>query len=69
MIPTGGVSLATAEEFIHAGAAALGVGGELVQKEALRQGKPEIIAETARRFREAVARGRGPQAETAEAAG
>src|SRR5215469_9304977 len=69
MIPTGGVSLATAGEFIHAGAAALGVGGELVQKESLRQGKPEIIAETARRFREAVARGRGSQAETAEAAG
>jgi 2-dehydro-3-deoxyphosphogluconate aldolase/(4S)-4-hydroxy-2-oxoglutarate aldolase len=69
MIPTGGVNLATAEEFIHAGAVALGVGGELVQKEALREGKPEIIAETARRFREAVARGRRSQTETAEAAG
>ena len=65
MIPTGGVNLATAEEFLGAGATALGVGGELVQKEALRQGKPEIIAETARRFREAVARGRA--ATTADA--
>jgi 2-dehydro-3-deoxyphosphogluconate aldolase / (4S)-4-hydroxy-2-oxoglutarate aldolase len=50
LVPTGGVSLSTAAEFIEAGAAALGVGGECVQAEALRSGKPEIIVENARKF-------------------
>ena len=50
LVPTGGVSLSTAAEFIEAGAAALGVGGECVQAEALKSGKPEIIMENARRF-------------------
>jgi 2-dehydro-3-deoxyphosphogluconate aldolase / (4S)-4-hydroxy-2-oxoglutarate aldolase len=50
LVPTGGVNLNTAAEFITAGAAALGVGGELVQAEALKAGKPEIIVETARKF-------------------
>lgn len=49
-VPTGGVSLATAPEFIEAGAVALGVGGECVQAEALKSAKPEIISENARRF-------------------
>ena len=50
LVPTGGVNLTTAGEFIQAGAAALGVGGELVQAEALRAGKPEVIVENARKF-------------------
>lgn len=50
LVPTGGVSLSTAAEFIEAGAVALGVGGECVQAEALKSGKPEIIVENARRF-------------------
>src|SRR5882724_5458462 len=50
LVPTGGVNLSTAGEFIEAGAAALGVGGELVQAEALKSGKAEVIAENARRF-------------------
>jgi len=50
LVPTGGVNLSTAGEFIEAGASALGVGGELVQAEALKSGKPEVIAENARRF-------------------
>lgn len=50
LVPTGGVSLATATEFIEAGAAALGVGGECVQAEALKSGQPEIIVENARKF-------------------
>lgn len=50
LIPTGGVNLTTAAEFIEAGADALGVGGELVQAEALRGNKPEMIAENARKF-------------------
>lgn len=54
MVPTGGVSLNTAADFILAGAAALGVGGELVDAEALNAGKPEVIAQNARKFLAAV---------------
>jgi 2-dehydro-3-deoxyphosphogluconate aldolase / (4S)-4-hydroxy-2-oxoglutarate aldolase len=50
LVPTGGVNLSTAAEFIEAGAAALGIGGELVQAEALKSNKPEIIVENARKF-------------------
>jgi len=50
LVPTGGVNLNTAAEFIEAGAVALGVGGELVQADALRSNKPEIIVENARKF-------------------
>jgi len=49
-IPTGGVNLNTAAEFLEAGCVALGIGGELVQPEALKANKPEIIAENARKF-------------------
>jgi len=54
LVPTGGVNLHTAAEFIEAGAAALGVGGELVQAEALKSGKMETIVENARKFVEIV---------------
>lgn len=50
LVPTGGVNLTNAPEFIEAGVAALGVGGECVQAEALKANKPEIIVENARRF-------------------
>ena len=50
LVPTGGVNLATAAEFIAAGAAALGIGGELVSAEALKANKPEVIVENARKF-------------------
>jgi 2-dehydro-3-deoxyphosphogluconate aldolase/(4S)-4-hydroxy-2-oxoglutarate aldolase len=49
-IPTGGVNLNTAAEFLEAGCVALGIGGELVQAEALKANKPEIIVENARKF-------------------
>jgi 2-dehydro-3-deoxyphosphogluconate aldolase/(4S)-4-hydroxy-2-oxoglutarate aldolase len=54
LVPTGGVNLNTAAEFIEAGAAALGIGGELVQGEALKSGKSQIIADNARKFVEIV---------------
>ena len=50
LVPTGGVNLNTAAEFLEAGAEALGVGGELIQAEALKSDKPEIITEIARKF-------------------
>jgi 2-dehydro-3-deoxyphosphogluconate aldolase/(4S)-4-hydroxy-2-oxoglutarate aldolase len=50
LIPTGGVSLATATEFLAAGAFALGVGGDLVNPQAIADGKPELITQTAREY-------------------
>src|SRR3954471_19913735 len=50
LVPPGGVHISPAAEFLEAGAEALGVGGELVQAEALKSGKPEIIVEAARKF-------------------
>jgi len=54
LVPTGGVNLSTAADFILAGAAALGVGGELVQSEALKAGNMQVIVENARKFVEIV---------------
>jgi 2-dehydro-3-deoxyphosphogluconate aldolase / (4S)-4-hydroxy-2-oxoglutarate aldolase len=48
MIPTGGVNLQTAADFIRAGVAALGVGGELVSAAALKSGDAATITEAAR---------------------
>ena len=50
LVPTGGVNLSTAAEFLEAGAAALGIGGELVPPDALKSGNPQIIIENARKF-------------------
>jgi 2-dehydro-3-deoxyphosphogluconate aldolase/(4S)-4-hydroxy-2-oxoglutarate aldolase len=50
MIPTGGVNLHTAGDFIRAGSAALGIGGELVSAAALKAGNMALIVETARQF-------------------
>jgi len=57
-VPTGGVNLNTAAEFIEAGCIALGIGGELVQADALKSNKPEIIVENARKFLEIVKQAR-----------
>jgi 2-dehydro-3-deoxyphosphogluconate aldolase / (4S)-4-hydroxy-2-oxoglutarate aldolase len=54
MIPTGGVSLTTAAEFIQAGAFALGVGADLVDTKAIRAGQPEKVTEAARAYVAAV---------------
>jgi 2-dehydro-3-deoxyphosphogluconate aldolase/(4S)-4-hydroxy-2-oxoglutarate aldolase len=50
MIPTGGVNLTTAADFLRAGAAALGIGGELVSKAALEAGDPRPIIEAAGKY-------------------
>jgi len=59
LVPTGGVNLETAAEYIRAGAAALGVGGELIAKDALQARKAEIIKGLAARFVEIVNQARG----------
>jgi 2-dehydro-3-deoxyphosphogluconate aldolase/(4S)-4-hydroxy-2-oxoglutarate aldolase len=56
LIPTGGVSLATAEEFLAAGAFALGVGGDLIDHEAIAKGKLDEVSENAKKYTEIVRR-------------
>jgi 2-dehydro-3-deoxyphosphogluconate aldolase/(4S)-4-hydroxy-2-oxoglutarate aldolase len=66
MVPTGGVNLETAGDFIRAGAEALGIGGELVSASALASGKTGEITQAARRYleivRESRSSGRSPAA-------
>ncbi len=54
LVPTGGVSLKTAADFILAGATALGVGTDLVDTKALRDGEDRLITQRARQFVEVV---------------
>jgi 2-dehydro-3-deoxyphosphogluconate aldolase/(4S)-4-hydroxy-2-oxoglutarate aldolase len=51
LIPTGGVSISTAKEFLEAGAFALGAGSDLVNAKAIALGTPEVITEKARQYR------------------
>ncbi len=50
LVPTGGVNLETAADFIRAGAAALGIGGELVSSSALKSGDTSEITKLAQRY-------------------
>jgi 2-dehydro-3-deoxyphosphogluconate aldolase/(4S)-4-hydroxy-2-oxoglutarate aldolase len=50
LVPTGGVNLETAADFIKAGSAALGVGADLVDLKALREGKAALVTERARKL-------------------
>jgi 2-dehydro-3-deoxyphosphogluconate aldolase/(4S)-4-hydroxy-2-oxoglutarate aldolase len=54
LIAAGGVNQRTAFNFIAAGAVALGIGGELIPREAIRRRQPDRIAELARRFTNSV---------------
>lgn len=54
IVPTGGVSLKTAADFIKAGARALGVGTDLVDVKAIRAGEAHIVTERAKQFVEIV---------------
>src|SRR5437867_8393864 len=54
LVPTGGVSLKTAADFIKAGAMALGVGADLVDTKALRNGEDKVISARAKQFIEIV---------------
>jgi 2-dehydro-3-deoxyphosphogluconate aldolase/(4S)-4-hydroxy-2-oxoglutarate aldolase len=55
LIPTGGVTLQTAEGLLRAGARALGVGSDLVNLAAVDAGTPENITEAARAYLKIVA--------------
>lgn len=58
LIPTGGVTLATAADFLKAGAAALGVGSDLVNTAAVADGKPQVVTNAARAYLEIIAQSR-----------
>jgi 2-dehydro-3-deoxyphosphogluconate aldolase/(4S)-4-hydroxy-2-oxoglutarate aldolase len=54
LIPTGGVTLQTAADFLKAGARALGVGTDLVNTPAIAEGRPEIVTNAARAYLEVI---------------
>jgi 2-dehydro-3-deoxyphosphogluconate aldolase/(4S)-4-hydroxy-2-oxoglutarate aldolase len=58
LMPTGGVDLNTAAEFLKAGAVCLGVGGQLVDPAAVAAGDFARITDTARKYAEIVRRHR-----------
>jgi 2-dehydro-3-deoxyphosphogluconate aldolase/(4S)-4-hydroxy-2-oxoglutarate aldolase len=68
LVPTGGVNLDTAADYIRAGAAALGVGGELILKHAFQERKPELISNLAMRYAQLVEEARNPIAKSEPAA-
>ena len=61
MIASGGVSQQNAGEYIHAGAMALGIGEDLIPREAIDGQDLDWIRELSRRFRNIVQRARGPR--------
>ncbi|MFW9963316.1 MAG: bifunctional 4-hydroxy-2-oxoglutarate aldolase/2-dehydro-3-deoxy-phosphogluconate aldolase [Candidatus Sifarchaeia archaeon] len=50
LVPTGGVDLETAGAMLDAGAYALGVGGAITDKRAIKEGRYEVITENVRKF-------------------
>jgi 2-dehydro-3-deoxyphosphogluconate aldolase/(4S)-4-hydroxy-2-oxoglutarate aldolase len=60
LMPTGGVNLQTAADFLAAGAFALGVGGSLVDPKAVAAGDLAKIEQLARQFRDVIRQARGP---------
>ncbi len=59
IIPTGGVSIKTAADFIKAGASALGVGTDLVNTKAIKEGNPQVVTDAARQYIEIIKEARG----------
>lgn len=58
MIPTGGVNLENAVDFLLAGSSALGVGADLVDSKAMEAGKFDVIEDNARKFLDCVLKAR-----------
>ena len=66
LMPTGGVDLNTAAEFLRCGACALGIGGSLVEKKAVQTGNLARIESLARQFVQIVNQTRQTQADAAQ---
>jgi 2-dehydro-3-deoxyphosphogluconate aldolase/(4S)-4-hydroxy-2-oxoglutarate aldolase len=58
LMPTGGVSLGNAGEWIKAGAVAIGVGTALVDSKAIAAGQYQVVTDNATKFVAAVAAAR-----------
>lgn len=58
MIPTGGVNLETAGDFLKAGACAIAVGTEMVDSKTIKEGRFDLIEERARQYLACVAKAR-----------
>ncbi len=59
LMPTGGVNLQTAADFLRAGACALGIGGALVEQQAVAAGDMQRIQSLAQQYVEIVRETRG----------
>jgi len=62
MIPTGGVNLDTAADFLRAGACAVAVGGELVDAKTIQEGRYEVFEERAKQYLQVVKNARAKTA-------
>ena len=62
MIPTGGVNLETAGEFLKAGACAVAVGSELVDAKTIKEGRFDVIEDRARQYLAVIAKARAEMA-------
>jgi 2-dehydro-3-deoxyphosphogluconate aldolase / (4S)-4-hydroxy-2-oxoglutarate aldolase len=58
LMPTGGVTLDNAGEWLRAGAVAVGVGGALLDKRAIAEGRYDVLTENARLLRSSFETGR-----------
>lgn len=58
MIPTGGVNLETAADFLKAGASAVAVGSELIDAQTIKEGKYEVFVERAKQYLEVIQKAR-----------
>lgn len=67
MIPTGGVNLETAGEFLKAGACAVAVGSELVDGKTIKDGRFDIIEDRARQYLAVIAKARADMKSAASA--
>lgn len=69
MIPTGGVNLETAADFLRAGASAVAVGGELIDAKTIQEGRYEVFEERARQYLDVIAKFRAEKPAKGSAAG
>jgi 2-dehydro-3-deoxyphosphogluconate aldolase/(4S)-4-hydroxy-2-oxoglutarate aldolase len=67
MIPTGGVNLETAGDFLKAGACAVAVGAELIDPKTIAEGKYEVFEDRARKYLAAIQKARTEIASAAAA--
>lgn len=54
MMPTGGVTIANAGDWLRAGACAVGVGSALLDSGAIAEGRYDVLTRNARRLRESI---------------